>query len=1552
MGYIIGNTIVGNNYQKNNTKKLVTSNLEEEFKAATEGVSSNVPIKVDPVDPVSSVSFTKIGDRIIKRGSTLDVTRNAPLFNDPRYTSSTLAIPTDDRTLHGLYRFFADTDPIVGAAIRIHTELPVANLQLGECEDSGVQAHFEEMADRINLIRTITDGVKEYWTIGNDYFFGAWNEKDYMWDQFTLLNPDYVKVESTWLNQKPLIKLIPDESLKKIVQTRSPDFLYKQLSPEIIRYVLYNNEIPLHPNNVFILSHDKAPYEVKGKSIIKRLLKILMYEDRLQQAQFAIATRHIVPLTVVKVGDPNSLAEDHYVTYKDSNNTLFVETFEDIWNRLDGQVIFTDGGKEIKDIRHHNLCTQTVDENGIYKWSKIDYILRHRTPEDMLKISTPVGTLTMTTSHGLMWVNPETGVYEHVTPEELLKRTNPTIISHNIFNYSIDSNTIFGQKLTTDLAYFIGLWTADGYIRRGSSLQLRVSNTNQQIVNTLFKSSCFEYVSIYRRKNRNELCCYCKNPDLANELDNYYSSCKKTGNEKLPNELLFNASSEVVGALFAGIFDGDGNVSKRGKIVVSTSQSRHYSHMLSLALLAKGIVTKVSMRIRKPRIIKGRTKTTIFEPVYDVSIVGQYRRKFVNLVLPFVQHDLKKERLEALSNDLKCQNVDVHDIDSNLLSDDDRIYGEKVKSYYDRTKKRISINILHNLSETDSLSKLKNLFGVAVKNIEEVTCDSTYVYDLMLEKDSAHCYLAAGEGWVQTSNTGWVPEQSELESLRDMFAAWELDPNFCYDEETECLTKDGWIHYTKLTPQTEIATFNSKTNAIEYQRPSVINIQDYVGDMIHFESLGIDIKVTPNHRMWVKRGNEEWGIKLAEEVERRDQFRAVVDGYEGDDLPEYLEIAGKHVKTEDWFEFAGWYLSEGSSYFEKEWNCNYSVTITQKKKHTQNIIRELFERLPWSWNLHGKNFTINNKQFATFVVSEFGKGSNNKRVPRWMLNAKRPLLDILLKAWLAGDGHQWQKKDGDTFMVGASVSEQLVDDMQEVAFKLGYATKKSTRTNSYRVNNNGDKVYVRENGDKYYDIHILHISKGKKLSYPRVPRRSEQVSLNIPVDFDVPKVGKRVDWYNIDLRSLFEQCGGVASTVAKVLKVDKGTVCSQLKKLGIERKKAGSGKVKDGISHESKHTVREQYNGKIWCVTVPNGIIVTRRKGKVAVQGQSIFYHYGINVEFYGSTGKILPVGPEFDRVYKLKFIGLGIHEQLMTGAGGSYAQAYANLEIQRQRYLNLQLKIDQMVHVGWFKTVSEMCGFYRISQPVVGNYYRGKKYGSVRDAGKDLMKQYSGIRDYQDNKDFREFFYKKAQELKNQELTQRREYIYPKLDWGAMSATNDENYKNWIKWLKEKVPWMVDEALLARISRLDITAQEKAYFRDIERRKRRETEIIRKGLAPWVQEKKSQGPIAGDFGEPTSMDIGIPGGMPEAPPAGGGLSAPEAPIGAGGPPEGGAAAGEAPAPPPTAASRHADTLEKLSSEMFNEMKSEVDITLSENRPFLVEHATIDAVVGKNPVVK
>jgi len=286
MGYIIGG-------QK---RTQIVAGTESNFRDSTAKDGITEVLKPER-------TYRNIRTSGLSKTSVADITRNAPLFNDPRYTSSTLAIPTDNRTLNGLYRFFAETDPIVGAGLSIHSSLPLADLSLGTCEDTGVQQHYEEMWDRINGVKTLTDIVSEYHEIGDVVTFGAFNEADYMWDQFTVLNPDYVKIESTFINQKPLIKLIPDEVLKRIVQTQSPRFIYQQLPPEIIRNVLFNQEIPLEPNNTFHMAYAKRPYETRGRSLIKRILKVLMLEDRFMQAEFALATRHAVPLTIVKLGD-------------------------------------------------------------------------------------------------------------------------------------------------------------------------------------------------------------------------------------------------------------------------------------------------------------------------------------------------------------------------------------------------------------------------------------------------------------------------------------------------------------------------------------------------------------------------------------------------------------------------------------------------------------------------------------------------------------------------------------------------------------------------------------------------------------------------------------------------------------------------------------------------------------------------------------------------------------------------------------------------------------------------------------------------------------------------------------------------------------------------------------------------------------------------------------------------------------------------------------------------------------------------------------------------
>lgn len=983
-----------------------------------------------------------------------DVTRTAPLFNDPRYTSSTLAIPTDERTLHGLYRFFVETDPIVGSTHRILTELPLASLRMGQCEDTGVQQHYEEMWERINGGKLIHDITSERYEIGTCVSFGAFNQSDYMWDQMSILNPDYVKIESTWVNQRPLVKLIPDEQLKKIVHTQSPKPLYDQLPHELIRYVLFNQEIPLDPNNTFIVTHAKRPYETKGKSIIKRILKVLMLEDRFNQANFALATRHAVPMMLVKLGAP------------------------------------------------------------------------------------------------------------------------------------------------------------------------------------------------------------------------------------------------------------DGS---------------------------------------------------------------------------------------------------------------------------------------------------------------------------------------------------WLPDDTELDSVREMM---------CYDDQTEVLTDNGFKKHNEVLSTDKIGCFNPETSGLEFHAPIQYHEYNHDGEMIHFTSKCTDVKVTSNHRMWVKR-DDSWKIVLANDVNcKTDKFRANVDNWIGEEITDEIEIAGKMVNTDAWFSFVGWYVAEGSTATGRR------VTVTQKEgTEEQKILLSVFEKLPWKMGLVcGYNHNIYNAELTRYIEREIGVGSNNKCIPRWMLNATVARLEKLFEGYMLGDGTTRIVDSGYVRRSCATVSKKLADCLQEVAFKLGYACNIKISKDIYMRDADGTRHYIRRSGklkgQPYFDKYNLVFSKHYLSTTPGLSCNNDKILLDISdrvLPFDViPKRGDKqgwFDWDKIDLPDLLQRFGS-AQAVGKQIGCSDVAVRVRMKKIGIQCGKPGQ-RVSNYNWKENKHFQREHYKGKVWCFTVPYGLMIVRRNGFITVQGNSAFeldpnfsliYHSGIQIEHVGSNGKMLPVGPELDRVYRLKFIGMGVNEQLITGQGGSYAAAFVNMEVQRQRFLNLQLTLETLVHTGWFKPVADLCGFYRIKQAVAS--WKGTssyKFGKDKQyLETEFMQQFSTLRDdFKDNREFREYVSKRTEEITTQSNKTMREYVYPKLDWGAHSAASDENLKNFVKWLTDKRPHLVDDAVLARLARLDRDDQEKAYIKDLERARDRDLELAKKGLLNYKRDLKKGPGGGGDMGGPIDLggigDIGVDMG----PPPGGGMVGPEAtggepdmPVGAGGAPD------------------------------------------------------------------
>jgi transcriptional regulator with XRE-family HTH domain len=95
-----------------------------------------------------------------------------------------------------------------------------------------------------------------------------------------------------------------------------------------------------------------------------------------------------------------------------------------------------------------------------------------------------------------------------------------------------------------------------------------------------------------------------------------------------------------------------------------------------------------------------------------------------------------------------------------------------------------------------------------------------------------------------------------------------------YAIDTEILTRNGWKLFAKLTDEDEVAT-RSESGLFEWQQPSARHACDYDGKLIRFASRGIGLLVTPNHRVLHTSGH---GSRPSELVKRADECEQLRSG--------------------------------------------------------------------------------------------------------------------------------------------------------------------------------------------------------------------------------------------------------------------------------------------------------------------------------------------------------------------------------------------------------------------------------------------------------------------------------------------------------------------------------------------------------------------------------------------------------------------------------------------------------------------------------------------------
>jgi hypothetical protein len=302
---------------------------------------------LDKANGTTSAGMKK--DTSISRESTLRKHARAVVstgesdYYHPLMEEATLMLPTRYREINQFCRHFYRVNSLVHSAINFHSEFAI-NGFTNVCEDKVIKKYFDELAfDKLKLPDFLSFIGLEYYKLANVLPFGVWNEGEGRWERFITLNPDYVEIEKTLFSPEPILKLDPDEGLKRIVQNKKPEHLYRQLDPAIIAFINKGQKIPL--SDLIIETEDgeiefpqcthiarkSSQYEVYGTPMIMAGLKTLIYEDILIRAQFAIAKRHWKPIKLVKVGDENHEptadildAVEEALKYADADSNAFL----------------------------------------------------------------------------------------------------------------------------------------------------------------------------------------------------------------------------------------------------------------------------------------------------------------------------------------------------------------------------------------------------------------------------------------------------------------------------------------------------------------------------------------------------------------------------------------------------------------------------------------------------------------------------------------------------------------------------------------------------------------------------------------------------------------------------------------------------------------------------------------------------------------------------------------------------------------------------------------------------------------------------------------------------------------------------------------------------------------------------------------------------------------------------------------------------------------------------------------------------------------------------
>jgi len=202
---------------------------------------------------------------------------------------------------------FYRTHYLIPILVDIFTRFPLVGIEL-ESPDPELKTFYEDLFfERMDYEHFLVDLGREYWTLGQAFPLGHFNETLGIWEEEELIDPTMVKVRKYPIigGEQFFFASEGMETLRNIVEKQQPREIFYLLErdyPEWIPFLKNKKDIPV--SNVLLkqVAFKSNPRDLHGTPILLRALRTLLHEEKLIASQDAVAERLYNPAILVKLG--------------------------------------------------------------------------------------------------------------------------------------------------------------------------------------------------------------------------------------------------------------------------------------------------------------------------------------------------------------------------------------------------------------------------------------------------------------------------------------------------------------------------------------------------------------------------------------------------------------------------------------------------------------------------------------------------------------------------------------------------------------------------------------------------------------------------------------------------------------------------------------------------------------------------------------------------------------------------------------------------------------------------------------------------------------------------------------------------------------------------------------------------------------------------------------------------------------------------------------------------------------------------------------------------